>query len=271
MAKPPAQAVARMTIRLLLSAAGAVAGFAAVLWSPVLLLKVLGDGLPWSDLSDIGQAYGGASAVVSAIALTGVAASLTIQIRQTRQEQLNTDRQRHFDLLKLAMDDPELFEAVDGEGVTTPRDRKKVYANLWMVYWLSLWELGDLPEAELRNHISRMFRNSISRDWWSDRQATWITPRNRRHRRFVALVTEEWRTAETEAAALPLVITSTERRGSGTTNLAGHVLVRAFSGTVSIAHAGLSAIDRRRIRRGRSGLSSRRPGTRRRFRRPARG
>ncbi|WP_305785933.1 DUF6082 family protein [Symbioplanes lichenis] len=265
MAKPFAQAVARMTIRLLLLAAGTVAGLAAVLWSPVLLLTLLGDGLPWSDLSDIGEAYGGASAVVSAIALTGVAASLTYQVRQTRQEQISSDRQRHLDLLKLGLDDPELFEALDGGGLVTYEHRKKVYANLWMGYWLGLWQLGDLPEAELRHNVSRMFWSPDSRNWWNERRATWIEPRNRRQRRFVALVTDEWHKAESRAAARPPLVTSAKRRRAGATKRGSHVLAGAFAGTVSIAHVGLSVLERRYLRTGRSDPTSHRSGNRRRL------
>ncbi len=245
MAKVYAQAPARMILRLSLLALGIAAGVAVVLWSPVLLLSMLGDELPWADLSDVGEAYGGASALLAAAALSGIAASLVLQARQARQEMISADRQRHFELIKLALDDPELFEAVDGVGVAEPDGRKKVFASLFMGYWLALWELRDLREGELRANLSRMFGAPLTRDWWEDRHGTWIEVRNRRQRRFVEIATDEWRKAGARAAAHPPVATSPKAPATPAVRALTTATTIAFAGIVVAAHLGLRARNRR--------------------------
>jgi uncharacterized protein DUF6082 len=79
---------------------------AAVLLSPLMMIRLSESGLPWNRLADVGQAYGGASALLSAAALCGVGASLLFQRRQMRQELADIDRQQHRELLRLAIDTP---------------------------------------------------------------------------------------------------------------------------------------------------------------------
>jgi uncharacterized membrane protein (Fun14 family) len=64
-----------------------------VLLSPVLL-RQLGriSGIDWARLSNIGQTYGAASAVLSAIALIGISLSLLVQARQARDERIRRNQ-----------------------------------------------------------------------------------------------------------------------------------------------------------------------------------
>jgi len=80
---------------------------AAVLMSPLLMVHLSSKGLPWQQLADIGQAYGGASALLSAAALCGVVASLLFQRRQVRQELAEMDRQQHIELMRIALEHPD--------------------------------------------------------------------------------------------------------------------------------------------------------------------
>ncbi|MEU9397971.1 DUF6082 family protein [Streptomyces sp. NPDC048324] len=67
----------------------AAAVLAALLLSPFVLQDVAGSkGVDWNGLSQIGAAYGFTSAIVSALALAGVAGSLIVQNRQARAEQV---------------------------------------------------------------------------------------------------------------------------------------------------------------------------------------
>jgi hypothetical protein len=69
-----------------------IVGFGAllvlVLGSPLLMATVSGTALPWGRLADVGDAFGGVSALLSAVALCGIGASLIFQQRQVRQEAL---------------------------------------------------------------------------------------------------------------------------------------------------------------------------------------
>ncbi|GAA3348361.1 hypothetical protein GCM10020358_66570 [Amorphoplanes nipponensis] len=164
------------------------------------MYRVLGKSQPWVMLADVGEAYGGASALLSAAALSGIGASLFLQSRQMRQELMSLDKQRHFELVKLALENPEFVEVIDGSPLDAQDGRQKIYANLTLTYWLAMWELGEIGEAELRTLTSHMFRSGISRAWWGQVSSRWITIRGHRRRRFVQIVREEWATAEGHAS-----------------------------------------------------------------------
>ncbi|GAA4468931.1 hypothetical protein GCM10023170_083580 [Phytohabitans houttuyneae] len=79
----------RRAIRLSLIFLAAAVGAALVLGSPVLLLAAH-RGLSIDDLTKmglLGEAYGGISALVSAAAIAGVVATLSVQIRQVKISQ----------------------------------------------------------------------------------------------------------------------------------------------------------------------------------------
>lgn len=171
---------------------GLLAVVGAVIMSPLLMVRLSSGGLTWRQFADIGQAYGGASALLSAAALCGVVASLLVQRRQVRQELAEMDRQQHIDLMKLAMENPEFLEVLDVNTAGGPHARQEVFLNLMMMYWLAVWELGVVDDAELRAMAADMFGNEISRRWWARVGAVWVGPGgNRGRRRFVLIVTQE--------------------------------------------------------------------------------
>lgn len=107
--------------------------FAVILGMPLLMVAIADARLPWQRLADVGEAFGGVSALISAIALSGVVASLLFQQRQTRQQIADIDGQHHVELLKLAIDNPELIEVLDSEVARGPHARHEIYANLTMM------------------------------------------------------------------------------------------------------------------------------------------
>lgn len=156
---------------------GSIAAFVLVLGSPVLLVHLWG--LPWGRVAEIGDAYGGASALVSAVALCGVGASLIYQQRQLRQEMLMFRRQQHFDLVRLGIDDTELLRAVDIDLGSSPDGRQQAYLNLMT------------NDEELLLLASSIFRGEVGRRWWTRYGKNWIGTRQRpSHRRFVGLMPE---------------------------------------------------------------------------------
>jgi hypothetical protein len=164
------------------------------------MVRLTGASLPWNQLADVGDAYGGASAILSAAALCGVGASLIFQQRQVRQELANIDRQQHMELLKLAIENPDLIEVLDADTARAPHARQQLYANLTMMYWLAVWQLGEVDEDELRMMAAGMFRSEITRSWWARYGSIWIGTRSRPdRRRFVSIVTQELKAAERAA------------------------------------------------------------------------
>ena len=60
-----------------------------ILVSPLFLRTLArAHGINWSQLSDIGQTYGAASAILSGVALVGVSLSLMVQARQAKAERI---------------------------------------------------------------------------------------------------------------------------------------------------------------------------------------
>lgn len=179
---------------------GLAAAIVVVLLSPLLMVRLSLNGLPWGELADVGQAYGGASALLSAAALCGVGASLLFQRRQIRQELADIDRQQHMDLLRLAIENPEFIEVLDKDTALNPHGRQELYANLTMMYWLAVWQLGEVDDDELRGMSAGMFRSEITRSWWARVGSIWIGTRGKpERRRFVSIVSDELTKAELEA------------------------------------------------------------------------
>src|SRR5207249_17958 len=100
-----------------LAVAGAIVLAAA---SPVVLLPLSATSFDWTRLGDIGQAYGAASAILAGVALIGVALSLLLQSRQHRAETISAARERHLEIVKLALKDPALAACWGAEGIPPP-------------------------------------------------------------------------------------------------------------------------------------------------------
>jgi hypothetical protein len=96
---------------LLIAALGAIV--LLVLGSPVLMAGLSSTALPWGRLADVGDAFGGASALLSAVALCGIGASLIFQRRQVRQELSDIVQQQHLEIIRLAIDNPEFISCDD--------------------------------------------------------------------------------------------------------------------------------------------------------------
>jgi len=82
----------------------------AVAVSPFALDFFRGGDTDWQRRSVIGQTYGAISALVAALALGAIAVSVFFQWQETRANKEFARRTIHNDLLKMAIDDPELRE-----------------------------------------------------------------------------------------------------------------------------------------------------------------
>lgn len=174
----------------------------SVIVSPLLLAIVAAayDPAPleWIDLANIGQAYSGAAALISTLALVAIAGSLLLQWRQTRLAQIIAIRERHFELAKLGIERPELIPATGGR--SDPAEAVVVsYSNLWIAHWAIQWDLEIMSEAHLRHLARNLFRNAIVRRWWSEQGDDWSTANGSRRRRFIAILTQECTSAVSSA------------------------------------------------------------------------
>ncbi|MCG5215201.1 DUF6082 family protein [Streptosporangium soli] len=170
----------------------------AVILSPLALGVV--EGLTrssWTRLSEIGQTYGGAAAILTAVAFGGVIASLILQVRESKVSREQAVRSMHSDLVRMTMDEPELLRAI---GVLNPQAskdeltklRERQLVNLWLTYWHTLYDLDHLPAAGLRLYLREFFQGDAARSFWTDAGSGWpLHWHGRRHRQFCQIVDEE--------------------------------------------------------------------------------
>ena len=162
----------------------------------------------WRHLADIGQAYGAASAIFSALAVAGVAAGLVYQARALRLARVQAIRTTHWGLLTMAMEQPGLFAPAAGLKqwqATTMKPEQFWYATAYVSYWHSAFDAGIHTEASLRDgFLPNFFSSELGRQWWTESHTakTWRTSIDPVSRRFAQMLDEEY--AKAAAAGPPL-------------------------------------------------------------------
>lgn len=167
---------------------------ALIVASPWLMKPLFGRAQDWRELSDVGQAYGGISAILSGLALCGIAISLLFQWRHVRLTQVMTARERHFELVKLAFDDPDLQPPTRWKGSALGL-KQRAYHNLWVSHWEMLWDTGAMGRLEARRHLDSLFLSDAALDWWAQVGPTWSVDGGRRRRKFMMIAHEAHRDA----------------------------------------------------------------------------
>lgn len=182
----------------------AIAGaLGAVLLSPLALSRLpAGQRLDWSTLSDVGQTYGAASAVLSVLALGGVVFSLNLQRRESKAAREQALRGLHTDLLRMALDDRTFLECWGPIGASTDVAwyRQHIYLNLIVSHWQMMWEIGSLSEAHLRLLAAGVFGGPLGRRYWREaREARWNAETGQRAKAFHRIVDSEYQSAPRSA------------------------------------------------------------------------
>jgi uncharacterized protein DUF6082 len=125
---------------------------ALVLLSPLGLgaIEDAGD-RDWRRLSEIGQTYGAVSALFSVVALGGVVASLMLQARAAFLDRELAHRTIHVELLKMAIDDPDLLKVWEPRGTTKLVSERRCFAyiNLFVSFWEMAYDLRIRTAEEL--------------------------------------------------------------------------------------------------------------------------
>ena len=183
----------------------AAAVMAIVLLSPFALSRfaVIVNPDEWSQLSDVGQTYGAVSALISALAIGGVAATLLLQGRQARSQTVQTVRGLHFELTRIALEKPELYIPCwrPLRAATLEEKQQHLYQNLLISWMWMNYDLTRFPDAQLRTLFSQLFLGAPAREYWRAVENGWLPTyagawSNRRGRRFYRILTEEFERAE---------------------------------------------------------------------------
>jgi hypothetical protein len=152
-------------------AAASIVALALVAISP-LALRQLGSlrGVSWTELSNIGQTYGAASALLTALALIGVVISMIFQIRAIKVSLSSSIRDQHTHLLEMALADPLYFQAWghDSRKFGGPEASRQIaYINLIVSFWESSYRLGGMQADSLRGDLAVLFRGEAGRQFWN--------------------------------------------------------------------------------------------------------
>jgi hypothetical protein len=191
------RALRRRWVSFLLIAGTVLVFLVAILAFPFYLPAAAGQ--DWQTLSNVGQAYGVMSAVLSGLALCGVVASVTLQWRQAVWARTTSARERHFELMKLMLEDPGLSHELR-PGESGQEHRRKLVNNLWASHWLLLYEVGELDPEMLRSVFDDLFLDPAARDWWRVNGTNWTSRRSRRRDEFLEIAWNSFREAEERAS-----------------------------------------------------------------------
>ncbi|MFC3739236.1 DUF6082 family protein [Paractinoplanes deccanensis] len=143
---------------------------AASALSPLFLSRVDFGVSDWTRVGNIGQAYGAASSVLSALALAGVSLSVVMQARQNHVARVEAEKTLRVMMTKLAMSDDDLSQ-MWWSGVSSDSDAERkqmLYADLMLLQWQTAWQIGELPDDSLRAHAEEMFSaQPVVQKFWS--------------------------------------------------------------------------------------------------------
>jgi hypothetical protein len=192
-------------LRMALVVAAACGFIAAIVLSPALMMLLPGSDNRWRHLSDIGQAYGSVSAILSSLALLGVAATTFMQVRQAKVAEIQMFRQLHAQLVSIEMGDPGTF--VPAKSNISPADevayRRRTYAALWLNYVWSMFDTGFKEESGIRSDMRAFFGSPIARAIWVAIRPFWQEnlQSTAKGRRFMNLMDEHYTVALNSAPA----------------------------------------------------------------------
>jgi len=144
-----------------------VATLAVVVASPIILEGVYPASRDYSVAGDVGQAYGGASAVVAAVALLVVAASVLLQYRQHAAQRADLHDQFNEELVSLAMESPKYRQCWGAR--VSPLDIDEdlfYYCSKIVKMWMQAWELRRIDEQQARDYLKNFFDSEIPRLFW---------------------------------------------------------------------------------------------------------
>jgi hypothetical protein len=80
--------------------------------------------------------------------------------------QITAERERHFDLVKMGIDNPELAIGLL-PGLTTSEVRQRGMRNLYVAHWAMQWDTGTLSRPALRSLFDRLLNDRVAREWWA--------------------------------------------------------------------------------------------------------
>jgi len=214
-----------------------------VIISPIALQQLAHvHGIDWLRLSNIGQTYGAVSALLTALALGGVVASLIYQARDVSTARQQANRTFHNELLKMEMDNPLYMDVIGAPfgqkvGLTDYNSlRQNHFVHMWVLYWEGQYKLREMSDDELRYFAANeLFASAAGRRYWSIGRSDRLRYYKGRLRRCTLIIDEEYSKA---IAIGPPAATSLDNNPSKTTSSVFQQISPAKSGVLICVAAG---------------------------------
>ena len=127
---------------------------------------------------------------------------------QMKISQLQASRVMQMELIKLALEHPEMRETFVGQRNIPDQGEYEVsvYRNLWLMHLQMNYVIGTETAAETRQVVrDQIFSNQHGVDWWTMRRSSrWRVNagRSRRKRKFVEIVESAHSEVTAETAAV---------------------------------------------------------------------
>jgi hypothetical protein len=161
--------------KLIILSVGFCAALIVLLAAPLIYIGTVGmSDRQLGRISNIGQAYGVASAILSVVALSAVTGSLLYQARQDRAFRADAIRANQRVLMNYAIAEPSVFLPCIADPnlfETDDEARRYLFTSLWLNFVRQGYETGDFDEQYIRIEFANsMARSPIARELWQKRK-----------------------------------------------------------------------------------------------------
>src|SRR5258708_23069269 len=169
-----------------------------IAFSPFALTRLEGLSKEWGKLSNIGQAYGAISALISSLALAGIVVSLLYQARAghtAREQSIRTLQQQ---LIIIEIEDPTLMTAIGAPWdlpipAESAKIREHLYIHMWAAFWAGNYVVGELTAPAVRKLVrGELFNSRAGRAYWAAIRENVLSTNEGKYRRFALIVDEEY-------------------------------------------------------------------------------
>lgn len=167
---------------------------AGVLISPILLNAFYDGDRDYSVSADIGQAFGGASALVACITLFIVMTSVIIQHQQLKEIQRDKHEEFNEALVLMAIEHPR-YRQCWGARVAPAEIEEDLfyYCSNIVKGWTRAWELKVIDERQARDYLRSFFDSEVPRLYFEKHGDWHRRGKNRTDReRFQEFANEEY-------------------------------------------------------------------------------
>jgi hypothetical protein len=154
--------------------------------------------LAFTRLSNVAKFYRTIPALVSSLALVGVAISLLYQARAGRTSREQAIRSLQQQLIKMEMDDPALMTAIGAPwGLPIPAVsesiRAHLYVHMWATFWAGNYVVGELNAAAVRGVArAELLSSKAGRAYWAAVRERVLSTNEGKYLRFARIVDAEY-------------------------------------------------------------------------------